>query len=939
MAFNVDEKEREILEFWEKDKTFEKSLKKTEKGKKYVFYDGPPFASGLPHYGHILASVIKDAIPRFWTMNGRYVRRVWGWDCHGLPIETIAEKDLGINSKDEIERKGVSEFNKFCRSKVLTYAAEWEKTVKRIARWVDFKNSYKTMDNSYIESVWWAFKKLYEKGFIYEGERILMYCPRCSTPLSKSEIAMDNSYRNVKDITVTVKFKLKGKDAYALAWTTTPWTLPSNLALSVNPNIEYAYIKDKSDGTVYLLARELIGNFFRSEDEYEIIETLSGRKLEGLEYEPIFPYFSDKNAFKFLLADFVTAEEGTGIVHTAPAFGEDDFEVCKKYNLPMVQPVDEKGRFTEEVKDFSGEFVHEANEKIVDFLKSKGLVVKVRQVSHEYPFCYRCETKLIYKALPAWFVNIQKIKKRLLELNKKINWYPSFLKEGRFKKNIELAPDWNISRNRYWAAAIPIWKSEDGEILVIGSINELRSYAKNLGEEIDLHKDFLDKVILEKDGKKFKRVPEVLDCWFESGSMPFAQYHYPFENKKEFEESFPAQYVAEYIGQTRAWFYYMLVLSAILFDEIPFENVQTTGTILADDGRKMSKSFGNFPDPSDVIKKYGVDALRFYLLGSPVMNAENFRFSEKGLIEIYRKVILLAYNVNNFYSEYKNLGEEGEKNVLDRWILSRANTLTKNIGDFMRSYDTIRSCTEIWKFIDDLSTWYVRNSRERFNNGDGAAKATLRQVLELFSKVSAPIIPYVSEVIFQNVSGKESVHLQDWPNADDSLIDKELEKKMSSVREIVSLALRERDDKKIGIRWPLPKILVKSNLELKEEFIEIIKSEVNVKEVIFEKSEELSVELDTVLSPELEAEGFARELARKVQAARKKMGLVKSDKITLLLKGDVLEKIKGFEEFILKRVGATNLLKDVAEEGFEYNESGKIKSCTFEIFIRKNPQA
>ena len=580
----VKETEEKILDFWKKDKIFEKSLKKTKKKKPYVFYDGPPFATGTPHYGHILGSVTKDIFGRFWTMKGRYVRRVWGWDCHGLPIENIAERGLKINSKDEIEKIGVKRFNNYCRSKVLDFANEWEKVIWRIARWVDMKNSYKTMDNEYIESVWWAFKQLWDRGYIYHGERVLMYCPRCSTPLAKAEIAMDNSYRKIKEDSVVVKFKLKDENVFALAWTTTAWTLPSNLALAVNPNLDYVYVKDKTNGETYLLARKVLGDFFKNEKDHQVIKEIKGRKLEGKQYEPIFPYFKNvKNSFRIILGDFVTAEEGTGIVHTAPAFGEDDYNICKRYDIPLVQPVDEKGRFTQEASDFKGKFVHDSNTDIINFLKSQKKVILVKKIEHEYPFCYRCETKLLYRAIPAWFVDIQKIKPRLLELNQKINWYPDFLKDGRVKNTIETAPDWNISRNRYWASAMPIWIANDGEKIVIGSVKELKKYTKNLKGKIDLHKDYLDGLILKKNGKEFKRTPEVLDCWFESGSMPFAQFHYPFENKKEFEASLPSQFVAEYIAQVRTWFYYMSVLSAILFDDIPFENVVTTGTILAGD--------------------------------------------------------------------------------------------------------------------------------------------------------------------------------------------------------------------------------------------------------------------------------------------------------------------------------------------------------------------
>ncbi len=886
----INEFEKEILSFWEKDKTFEKSLKKTEKGKPYIFYDGPPFATGLPHYGHLLASILKDVFPRFFTMKGRYVKRNWGWDCHGLPVENVSEKELKLNSKDEIEKMGVKKFNDFCRSKVLTYAKEWEKSIDRIGRWVDFKNGYKTMDTNYIESIWWAFKELYEKGYMYEGEKILMYCPRCSTPLAKSEIAMDNSYKTVKDLSVVVKFKLLGeKDTYALSWTTTPWTLPSNLALTVNPKMEYAFVEDKKDKNTYIILKELVKNFYKSEAEYKIKKTVLGKELEGKKYEPLYPYFKNaKNAFKFLLGDFVTNEEGTGIVHTAPAFGEDDNMICRKYEIPMVQPVDEKGNFTNEVTDYAGEYIHDTNEKIVIDLKKNGKAILSKKIEHEYPFCYRCETKLMYRALPAWFVNIQKVKKRLLELNLEINWIPEFLKEGRMKNNIETAPDWNITRNRYWASAIPIWRSEYGKVKVIGSIEELKKYAKNLPKgKIDLHKDFLDDVKLEFNGEEYSRIPEVLDCWFESGGMTFAQFHYPFENKEFFEKNFPAQFVVEYIGQTRAWFYYMMALSAILFDKIPFENVLTTGTILAEDGQKMSKSKMNYPDPKHVIEKYGADSLRFYLLGSSVMNADNFNFSEKGLEEVYKKVLVLLYNVNNFYSMYKEKGDEKKsksKNIMDKWINSRLNTFIKEVEKNLENYNTVKASFEIKSFIEDLSTWYVRNSRERFNNQDKNARKTLRHVLIETSKVIAPLIPFVAEKVFQEINGKkDSVHLEKWPKFEEKKINIELEKQMEYVRTIVSEGLKQRDQNNVPLKWPLSKVEVASKTKISDELKEVIIQELNVKKYLEKpcNDTELKIEMDFQLTPELEAEGFAREISRKVQALRKKMGLNKENLIQL----------------------------------------------------------
>jgi len=887
----IKETEEKILKFWKKDRTFEKSLKNTQKGKPYIFYDGPPFATGLPHYGHLLASVLKDVFPRFFTMKGMYVKRNWGWDCHGLPVENVVEKQLKLNSKGEIEKIGVKKFNDACRSSVLTFAKDWKKFIDRIGRWVDFEKGYKTMDNSYIESVWWAFKQLYEKKYLYEGEKILMYCPRCSTPLAKSEIAMDNSYKKVTDLTVVVKLKLIDEDVYALAWTTTPWTLISNLALAVSPKLTYVYVKDNSDKNTYILAKNLLDKFYKSKSEYKIIKEVKGKDLEGKKYVPLYDYFSNTpNAFKFLLGDFVTADEGTGIVHTAPAFGEDDHAVCKKYNIPLVQPVDETGHFTKEVKDYAGKYIHDINEEIVIDLKKSGKAIMSRKMEHEYPFCYRCDTKLMYRALPAWFVDIQKIKKRLLQLNSKINWIPEFLKEGRMTHNISTAPDWNITRNRYWATAIPIWKSKSGKIKVLGSIKELEKFAKNLPKgKVDLHKDYLDKVKLEVNGEEYTRIPEVLDCWFESGAMTFAQFHYPFENKAFFEKNFPAQFVVEYIGQTRAWFYYMLSLSAILFDKIPFENVLTTGTILAEDGQKMSKSKKNYPDPLKVIEKYGADALRFYLLESPVMNADNFNFSEKGLEEVYRKVTLLLYNVGKFYSEYKEKKNQDyvkSKNVMDKWILSKTENLLKEVEENLKKYNTIKACSKIKNYFDLLSTWYIRNSRERFNEEDSDAKSTLRYVLEKVLRICAPIIPFATEKIFQDLNeNKKSIHLEKWPIQNPKLINISLEKQMELVKEIVSIGLRQRDQNKIGLKWPLQNVQVASKVKLTKELKQIIIEELNVKELIEKpcNDTELEIKLNTTLTPALETEGYAREISRKVQAFRKEIGLKKQDKINLIL--------------------------------------------------------
>ena len=953
---SISETEDEILKFWKKDKTFEKSLKQTEKGKPYIFYDGPPFATGLPHYGSFLPSFLKDTFPRFFTMQGRYVKRNWGWDCHGLPIESIAEKELGIKSKDGIEKMGIKKFNDYCRSKVLSYAKEWEKQIDRIGRWVDWQGGYKTMDNNYIESVWWAFKQLYEKGYLYEGEKILMYCPHCATPLAKSEIAMDNSYKIIKDLTITVKFKLTNSDKrqatndkrnisegniYALAWTTTPWTLPSNLALTVNPKLTYAYVKDKDDGNTYLLAKDLIKKFYKSKDEYEITKEIKGKELENQKYEPLFPYFKDNpNSFKFILGNFVTAEEGTGIVHTAPAFGEDDNAICREYKIPMVQPVDDNGKFTKEIKEYKGQLVHDTNEQIVIDLKKANKAISSRKEEHEYPFCYRCDTKLIYRALPAWFVDIQKIKDKLLKLNLKINWFPEHLKEGRMQHNISTAPDWNITRNRYWATAIPIWKSPSGKIKVVGSIKEINSLTNK--KITDLHKDTLDNIKLKIDNEEYTRIPEVLDCWFESGSMTFAQFHYPFENKVYFEKNFPAQFVTEYIGQTRAWFYYMITLSAILFDKIPFENVLTTGTILAEDGKKMSKSLQNYPDPLEVINKYGADTLRFYLLASPVMNAENLNFSEKGLEETYKKITVLLYNISSFYQDYKQKNDKVYKksnNLMDKWIISKTEELNSIVQEALEKYNTVKACSSIKEYINDLSTWYIRNSRDRFNDNDESARKTLRYVLEKITKILAPILPFATEKIYQDLNGKDkSVHLEKYPKTNKKLINEEITDDIRITRWIVSQGLRERDKKQISLKWPLAKAQIKAPIKIDKELKEIIKDQLNIKDIEiknFKTNEEITVALDTKITPELEDEGFAREISRKIQSLRKKAGLVKSDFIELEISSDFNNNLKSQIDLIQERVGAKTISLSKSNKKFSHSEEGKIKNKAFFIKFNK----
>ncbi|HPN67129.1 MAG TPA: isoleucine--tRNA ligase [bacterium] len=985
----LPELELEVMDFWKKDQTFQKSILNRKEATTFSFYDGPPFATGEPHYGHILGSTIKDAVGRYQTMKGHLVNRRWGWDCHGLPIENIAEKELGISGKDEIEKMGVKKFNDFCRSKVMEFADIWGKTVDRMGRWVEFENAYRTMDVEYIESVWWAFKKIHEKGLIYEGEKVLMYCPRCETPMAKAEIAMDNSYKTVKDTTITVKFKLRDEDAFVLAWTTTPWTLPSNLALTVNPNMDYVYLKDKADGTVYIIGQSAVHKYFREESEYEIQKTVKGSELLEKKYEPLMPYFKDlPNSFRIIGGDFVTAEEGTGIVHTAPAFGEVDYEVCKQNNIDFVSPVDKTGRFTAEIPALQGKFVFDTNLEIIIRLKTEGKVVKSEKIAHEYPHCYRCATPLLYRAIPAWFVNIQKVKSRILELNEKISWTPEHLKHGRFENIVREAPDWNISRNRYWATAMPVWKCDDcKQVKVIGSIEELKQEAVDLPADvtIDLHKDFLDPIHLKcACGGQMTRIPEVLDCWFESGSMMFAQFHYPLENKEAFEKSAPADFVAEYIAQTRTWFYYCLVISTILFDDVPYKNIVTTGTIMAEDGNKMSKSLKNFPDPWKLFEKYGVDSLRFYLMHGPLMsNAESINFSEKQVEEIFRNVMMRLWNSFVFFNTYAtidkwepNTNSKPSENILDQWILSELNILIKKMNTEFDQYN-FKVINEFTLFIDNLSNWFIRRSRRRFwksesDEDKNHAYQTLYTCLLEVSKLMAPFTPFIAEKIYQSLtSDEESVHLQDYPNEEKYTYNHELSFNMNITRKIIEAALSERSKASIKVRQPLATLyivaqdIIAQRIRKEDQLIEIIKDEVNIKEVIIMTDTELNVlalddpekekmirngsdqhcegnfdfiiKLDTNITEELKIEGLARDVVRQIQQARKEANFNVEDYIVISYETSEASLKKMFEtwtDYIAKEVLAEQLA-EAGEGEFEFEKDVVLEGMGLKLRMRR----
>lgn len=1138
----IAEREEEILKFWQENKIFEKSVEKEASEGEFVFYDGPPFATGLPHYGHLLGSTAKDLFPRYKTMRGYRVRRRWGWDCHGLPVENIVEEKLSLKHKKDIETLGIEKFNEECRSQVLTYVNDWKKYIDRLGRWVDFDNSYKTMDTTYMESVWWALSEFHKRGMLYEGRKVLLYCPRCETPLSRAEIAMDNSYQDITEEAVTIEFRVINpeknnlpENTSLLAWTTTPWTLPANVALAVGPDIDYVLVEKKDMGVGklvrFILAKARLEAVF-GDDEYKIVKEMKGKDLIGLEYEPLYDLNAvrktGKKAWYVAPADFVTTEDGTGIVHTAVIYGEVDYQLGIQIDLPMVPLLLPNGNFNDDAPEFvRGVYVKEAEDSIKKDLENRGLLFNKAPNTHSYPHCYRCGTPLIYNALSSWFINIQKIKKEMISKNENINWVPEHLKHGRFQDIMEGAPDWTISRNRFWASPLPIWKNtKTGEVKVIGSISELKKYTKKSGNryfvmrhgeaelnledlinsdpknvyhlteegkaqvnmaaqdlkskkidfilvspftrcletaemvrkaigldetkviienelwefkkgsnlegkkwkeyyklfsgtkerfersaaddgeslsdlkkrmgnfifslekkysgknillishrgpfeclfmvtegadlkrsveikdnkeyelgyaesreldfiplphngnyELDLHRPYIDEIeLVDEDGSPLKRITEVIDCWVESGSMPFAEWHYPFENKKEFESRFPGDFIAEYIAQTRTWFYYMHAISVAIFGHEPFENVVTTGTILAENGDKMSKSKRNFTDPLAIIDKYGADALRFYMMTSVVMQAEDLNFKDDGVREIYQRTINILLNVLSFYKSYRadspRIGKA--ENILDRWILSRLKELHTEVTESLEKYDTIKTGRPIRGFIDDLSTWYLRRSRERFKSNDSAEREAVSGVthfvLAELSKIIAPVMPFLAEDIHLSLktkNSKESVHLESWSDMKGIKADREILEGMQETRKIVSLALEKRMAAGVKVRQPLQKLQISNSKfqKLGGEYLDLIKDEVNVKEILFdENDDESGVKLDTEITEELQKEGNMRDIIRAVQELRKEKKLVPADKVNLVIETDETGK-----EFIMSCADEIKKPTNISEFKFEKN--------------------
>lgn len=958
---NISLAEERVLDFWEQAKIFEQSVEREAPRGDYVFYDGPPFATGDPHYGHVVGSVIKDAIPRYFTMNAYRVERKWGWDCHGLPIENIVEKEMNTKSKKDIEVIGINKFNKACRSKIMTYTDNWEKFIPRLGRWVDMKSPYRTMDLDYMESVWWVFKELWDKGYIYKDYRSMHVCPRCETTLSQSEVA--EGYRDVKDLTVTAKFKLLDEDnTYLLAWTTTPWTLIANVALALGEEI--TYVKIQVNDQYYILAKERLEEVMKDK-EYKIVKEFVGKDLLGKKYKAVFDYYQDnsldnyENGWKVYAADFVNTEEGTGIVHIAPAFGEDDMNLGKEKNLPFVQHIGLDGYFKEEVKDFPKLNVKPRDDymttdvEIVKYLAGKDLLFSKAKYEHSYPHCWRCDTPLINYATSSWFVNVIKMKDRLLDLAKNINWSPQHIKNGRFGKWLEGAHDWSISRQRFWANTIPIWECECGERKVMGSVKELEDLT---GEKItDIHNDKIDHLTItcSKCQRKMKRIPDVFDCWFESASMPYAQVHYPFENKKKFEKTFPAQFIAEGVDQTRTWFYYLHVISGGIKDSQAFNNAIVNGIVLAEDGKKMSKRLQNYPDPVEVINKYGADALRMAFLSSPIMQAENLNFSEKAVQEALQKNVMLINNIYRFYSMYalEKIGEQESTNVLDIWIKAKLQILLKTVTIEMNNYNLFKAVRPITTFIDELSTWYLRRSRERFKKGgDNTLEAlnTTKYILLELAKIIAPFMPFIAEKLWQDVSGNNyqhnnrSVHLELWSkyrdlNKQENLVINTMEE----VRKIVELGLAKRDELKIKIRQALNKISIKSNnLKLNDDYLGLLKDELNVKEVeiINDDRSNLEIDLDTNITPELKQEGLKRDLVRYINMLRKEAGLSISDRASVELSGldeEMRVVVDKYKEDIMMDTLSDRI--DISSEKSEggVNKEAKINNSLINIMINK----
>jgi isoleucyl-tRNA synthetase len=955
------EYEADLVQQWKEHGTFEKSVSQRPADNAYVFYDGPPFITGVPHHGTLLSSIVKDAVPRYWTMKGKRVERRWGWDCHGLPAEVFTEKKLGIQDKRDIGTKvSLEDYILTCRENMVATGDLWESTIDRIGRWVNFEGAYRTMDKDYMESVWWAFQQLYEKGKIYEGEKVLLYCIRDATPISKAEVAMDNSYQDVTDPSVYVKLKLVESEASLLAWTTTPWTLPANTAAAVNKDADYSEVEVGND--VLILATKLLDKVLvddkRTVVPYTIKRTFKGQELVGKRYKPLFEDRGE-TAHQIWHADYVTLDEGTGVVHLAPAYGEEDYVLAKEKGFPLVSNIDDNGFYSS--GEWQGKQVWEINKTIAKELHARGVVWRIEYITHSYPHCHRCGTKLMYRAHPSWFMNVSDQRELMLEENETVNWFPEHIKNGRFAKTVGSAPDWNLSRDRFWATAMPVWKGTDGEgiehIKVVGSYAELKDLSGV--ELLDYHRPWVDDVTFTIEGVEYHRIDKVLDCWFESGSMPFAQFHYPFENVEKFEENFPGDFIAEYVGQVRAWFYYLHAVSIGLFGKQAYKNVIVTGTLAGNDGRKMSKSFGNYTDPNELMDKYSADSLRFLLLSSPVLNAEDFSLQDKDVADIARK-LSMVWNMFDFFTLYADVDDwewDGSledplpqlSNSLDRWIVSRLAQLSTEVDTAMQRYDFPNALKPILPFIDDASNWYVRRSRKRFwksdnDNDKAAAYKTLHFVLVRLSMVLAPFTPFLAEELYQKLTGGESVHLLDWPEAGE--IDESLVTHMAIVRQLITEGLAQRAKAGIKVRQPLAGALVSgTKLSSLDTFSDILCEELNLKEVIFANSEtvaedqfEYSIQVDLALDDALLREGMSRDVVRLIQAARKEAGFEVDDRIVVSLDThdpELAAAIAEHLDVIGNETLASKLITDGNSEALEHRSVVKLGTTELAISLEK----
>jgi isoleucyl-tRNA synthetase len=1009
MKFTVSEKkkhsdlEKEIVKYWKENGTFEKSVENRSKDNNFRFDDGPPFITGLPHHGHLLVSTVKDSVARYWTMQGKRVERSWGWDCHGLPAEVKTEEKLGIKDRSEIgTRISVEDYVKECREAMVQGSMAWNNTIDRMGRWVDMTKPYRTMDKEYMESVWWAFKELYEKGKLYEGEKVLVYCTRDATPISKSEVAMENSYKEVTDPSVFVYFKLADQDRfknkYLLAWTTTPWTLPANVALAVNPDLKYVEVE--YEGKNLILAKDLYGKVLTDEKHqplnYKLIGDFDVENLVGERYEPLLENHGP-NAQRVVATDFVTAEDGSGVVHIAPAYGEDDFELAKVENLPVVHMVDEVGNYAS--GRWQGKNIWEVNKEIAKTLVEEGVALKIDYIKHEYPHCHRCGTKLMYRAHSSWFMDIQAQKDDMLAANDTINWVPSHLKEKRFKNILLSAPDWNLSRDRFWATPIPVWKGQKSDgvevVKVFGSYEEFTEFT---GLSLDdYHLPMVMDVEFELEGVTMRHIGKVLDCWFESGSVPFAQYHYPFENKEMFEATFPADFINESIDQTRGWFYSLMAVNVGLFNKAPFENVICTGFLNAADGQKLSKKLKNYTEPTELMDKFSADAERLHFLSSPLVGGEDASLTDKEVEVVERKLAMFS-NTYDFFVMYASVDGWGSEvaykdgnilapvseNILDKWIVSRLQSLIKEVSDGMEEYQLNEATRGIIPFLDDLSNWYVRRGRKRFwkseNDGDKeSAYHTLYYVLVQFAKVLAPFSPFISEDIYRKLTGEESVHLVDFPVYDAQLVGDKLDKEMANVRELIRVGLSYRAKAGIKVRQPLAMAYVP---RMSEELAEIVKEELNVKDLgryhmhspdyDLNKKKGLTfiehyvewvkvrdgesqwkpdcfcsdasindyggfhaVMLDTEITPELKQEGLMREVVRVVQAARKTAGLNVDDRIRLNLETSDEELKEAIAKFKTEIAGEV-LAKEWSDDTLSYSEEAKIEGQDLALSLEKD---